>query len=189
MKLLFVGDVFGRSGRDALQKYIPELKSKLSPDMIVVNGDNAAHGRGITRKICEEFFGLGVDCVTGGDHIWDQSEILNYIGNEPRLLRPANYPDVTPGVGVYVHRLESGREVVMIHLQGQVFMRETESPFQKVDKILETHKLGPAKSIFVDLHCEATSEKMMMGKYLDGRVSGVFGTLHPCADRGCARSG
>ncbi len=176
MKFLFVGDIFGRSGREALAKYLPDLKEKLTPDMVIVNGDNAAHGRGITRKICEEFFELGVDCITGGDHVWDQSEILNYIGNEPRLLRPANYSDATPGAGVFSYQHDGDHETVIIHLQGQIFMRETESPFQKVDTILEDHKLGPKKTIFVDLHCEATSEKMMMGQYLDGRVSGVVGT-------------
>ncbi len=176
MKLLFIGDVFGRSGREALQTYLPDLKDSLQPDAIIVNGDNAAHGRGITRKICDEFFNLGVDCITGGDHIWDQNEIIAYIDQEKRLIRPANYAQSTPGMGVWEKTFSDGRQLTVIHLQGQIFMKETDSAFWAVNKILESYKIGSNKTIFVDFHCEATSEKVAMGHFLDGRVSAVIGT-------------
>ena len=184
MKLLFIGDVFGRSGREALQAHLPALKDKLAPDAIIVNVDNAAHGRGITRKIAAEIFDLGVDCITGGDHIWDQNEVMTFIDSEKRLLRPANYAASCPGRGLFEITLSGGQKLCVIHLQGQIFMKETDSPFACIDKLLESHKIGHNSSIFVDFHCEATSEKVAMGHYLDGRVSAVIGshTHVPTAD-------
>lgn len=191
MRLLFIGDIFGRSGRDALAKHLPTLKEKLAPDAIIVNGDNAAHGRGITTAICEDLFGLGVDCITSGDHVWDQREIISFIGNEKRLIRPMNYAQKAPGFGSWSKSLPDGRRLIVVHLQGQIFMKETDSPFAAIDRFLETEKLGRDTCIFVDIHAEATSEKMAMAQYLDGRVSAVVGThTHvPTADCQIFRKG
>jgi hypothetical protein len=176
MRILFIGDVFGRSGRDALIKHLPTLKTKLLPDAIIVNGDNAAHGRGITGAICEEMFNLGVDCITSGDHVWDQREIISYIDHEKRLIRPLNYSSKVPGMGSWSKTMPEGTKLVVVHVQGQIFMKEIDSAFAVIDRFLETEKLGRKTSIFVDIHAEATSEKMAMAQYLDGRVSAVVGT-------------
>lgn len=184
MKLLFIGDIFGRSGRDALSRHLPALKERLAPDAIVVNGDNAAHGRGITPLICEDLFGMGVDCITSGDHVWDQREIIGYIDNQKRLIRPMNYAARAPGFGVWSKSFPEGRKLTVVHLQGQIFMKETDSPFSAMERLLETEKLGRNCAIFVDIHAEATSEKMAMAQFLDGRVSAVVGshTHVPTAD-------
>lgn len=176
MRILFIGDLFGRSGRDALAKHLPDLKEKLRPDAIIVNGDNAAHGRGITGQICEELFSMGVDCITSGDHVWDQREIISVIDHEKRLIRPLNYASKAPGVGTWTKTFGDGRRLVVIHLQGQIFMKEVDSAFAAVDRFLEGERVGNKTAIFVDIHAEATSEKMAMAQYLDGRVSAVVGT-------------
>ncbi len=178
MRILFIGDIVGRSGRDAFAKYLPELKEKLKPDVIVVNGDNAAHGFGISTKICEEFFGeLGVDCITGGNHIWDQREIVPFIGREERLLRVENYPKGVPGRGHYLKTLADGRKILILHLMGRLFMDDLEDPFRTADEMLSKYILGSnVNAIFVDVHAEATSEKMALAQYLNGRVSAVVGT-------------
>ena len=186
MKLLFCGDVVGRSGREAVLKYVPKLRTEKSLDFVVVNGDNAAAGFGITPDICKEFFTAGVDVVTGGDHIWDQKEITSYIGSEKRLLRPHNFPSAVPGTGIGEYKTTSGKRVVVLHLLGQVFMREyLNSPFECAEASLKNYTLGAsAAAIIVDFHAEATSEKMAMGKFLDGKVSMVVGshTHVPTAD-------
>lgn len=191
MRILFIGDVFGRSGRDALIRHLPALKVKLSPDAVIVNGDNAAHGRGITPAICEEIFNLGVDCITSGDHVWDQREIISFIDQEKRLIRPLNYASKTPGMGSWAKTLADGTRLVVVHVQGQIFMKEVDSAFPVMDRFLETETLGRKTSIFVDIHAEATSEKMAMAQYLDGRVSAVVGThTHiPTADAQIFRKG
>ncbi len=176
MRILFIGDLYGRSGRDALIKHLPMLKEKLAPDAIIVNGDNAAHGRGITGAICEELFNLGVDCITSGDHVWDQREIISVIDHEKRLIRPINYAAKTPGMGHYSKLLATGQKLVVVHVQGQLFMKEADNAFSAIDRFLETERIGNRTSIFVDIHAEATSEKMALGQYLDGRVSAVVGT-------------
>lgn len=177
MRILFIGDVVGRSGRDAFIQHLPMLKEKLKPDVLIVNGDNAAHGFGISTKICEEFFGLGVDCITGGNHIWDQREIIPFIGREERLLRTENYPKGVPGRGHYLKTLADGRKILILHLMGRLFMPEMENPFSVADEILAKYILGSnVNSIFVDIHAEATSEKMALAQYLNGRVSAVVGT-------------
>jgi metallophosphoesterase (TIGR00282 family) len=176
MRILFIGDVFGRSGRDALEKHLPTLKAALSPDAIIINGDNAAHGRGITPSICAELFDMGAACITSGDHVWDQREIIPHIDSEKRLIRPLNYAAKTPGMGTWSGMMPGGQKLIVVHLQGQVFMKETDSPFVAMDRFLEQERLGRNVSIFVDIHAEATSEKMAMGHYLDGRVSAVVGT-------------
>ncbi len=113
MRILFIGDIMGRAGREALEVYLPGLKRDLAPDVVIVNGENAAHGKGITDKICQQFYVLGVDVITSGNHIWDQREIIPYIARDPKLLRPANFPDGTPGAGVYVHTLQDGRKIAV----------------------------------------------------------------------------
>lgn len=175
MKILFIGDIYGRSGRDALQKHLPTLKQKLNPDFIVVNGDNAAHGRGITQTICKELYALGVDCITGGDHVWDQREIISYIGQDSNLIRPLNYPAGTPGAGLWEGN-RNGQHLTVVHLQGRVFMDEQNSPFEAIHDLLTKYKLGDGRGIFIDFHAEASSEKMGMAHYVDGRVSAVIGT-------------
>lgn len=175
MRILFIGDVFARSGREALEKHLPTLKAKLQPDFIIVNGDNAAHGRGITQGICKELYALGVDCITSGDHVWDQREVISYIGQDKNLIRPLNYPAGTPGAGVW-EGSRNGQSLVVVHLQGRVFMDEQDSPFTAINELLAKYKLGEDRAIFIDFHAEATSEKMGMAHYLDGRVSAVVGT-------------
>jgi 2',3'-cyclic-nucleotide 2'-phosphodiesterase len=186
MKILFLGDVVGRAGRDAVIKHLPKLKREWQLDFIIVNGDNAAGGFGITPQICREFFEAGADVITGGDHIWDQKEIIPYLSSEKRLLRPQNFPDKTPGTGNGTYTTVNGKKIMVLHLLGQVFHREhTNCPFATADKLLEGVNLGAnVHAIIVDMHAEATSEKMAMGQYLDGRVSLVTGshTHVPTAD-------
>ena len=178
MRILFIGDVVGRSGRDAFVQHLPMLKEKLKPDVIIVNGDNAAHGFGISTKICEEFYALGVDCITGGNHVWDQREIIPFIGREERLLRTENYPKGVPGRGHYLKTLADGRKILIIHVMGRLFMGDLlEDPFRAADDILQKYIMGSnVSAVFVDIHAEATSEKMAMAQYLNGRVSAVVGT-------------
>lgn len=184
MKLLFLGDIVGRSGRDAVVQALPKLRAEHALDFIVVSGDNAAGGFGITGDICKELFVAGADVITGGDHIWDQKDISKYLANEKRLLRPANFPDRAPGRGYGLFENNAGKKLFVLHLLGQVFHKEhTHCPFATADKLLDGIKLS-AQPILVDMHAEATSEKMAMGKYLDGRVSAVVGshTHVPTAD-------
>ncbi len=178
MRILFVGDIMGRAGREALEKYLPILKEKLSPDVIIVNGENAAHGRGITGKICEKFFGLGADVITTGNHTWDQREILKYIARQPKLIRPANFPKhTTPGNGLYLHELMDGRKILVVNMMCRLFMDPLDDPFARMEEILLEYKLGiNCHTIFVDLHGEATSEKMSFGHHFAGRISAVIGT-------------
>lgn len=186
MNILFLGDVVGRAGRDVVVKYLPRLRSEWKLDFIVVNGDNAAGGFGITPQVCRDFFEAGADVVTGGDHIWDQKEIVPYLATEKRLLRPQNFPSHVPGMGHGIFTAKNGKKVMVLHLLGQVFHKEhANCPFATADSVLEAALLGSGVSaIIVDIHAEATSEKMAMGKYLDGRVSMVVGshTHVPTAD-------
>ncbi len=178
MKLFFCGDVVGRSGRDVVLEQLPRFKKEQAIDFIVVNADNAAGGFGVTAALCKDFFEAGADVVTGGDHIWDQKEIIPYISSEKRLLRPQNFPERTPGTGHGIYTTVTGKKVMVLHLLGQVFHKEhAECPFATADKILSSVKLGGGvAAIIVDIHAEATSEKMAMGQYLDGRVSMVVGS-------------
>lgn len=178
MKILFLGDVVGRSGRDAIVKNLPILRREMALDAVIVNGDNAAGGFGITPQIAKDFFACGVDVVTGGDHIWDQQkDIKPYLAQEKRLLRPENFPVKTVGNGNFLLTLADGRKLLVLHLLGQVFHKEhTRCPFLVADEVLEQHRIGASMAILVDFHAEATSEKMAMGKYLDGRVSVVVGS-------------
>lgn len=175
----------GRSGREAVMKNLPLLRREMALDVVIVNGDNAAGGFGINPQIARDFFACGADVITGGDHIWDQKEIVPYLAQEKRLLRPENFPVKTVGSGNFLLTLADGRKLLVLHLLGQVFHKEhTRCPFLTADEIIEKYRLGANQAILVDFHAEATSEKMAMGKYLDGRVSVVVGshTHVPTAD-------
>lgn len=178
MRILFLGDVMGRSGRDAVAKHLPALKERLRADVTIVNVDNAASGRGVTKDTAQEIYDAGADCLTGGDHVWDQREMISVIERDKNILRAYNLPDTTPGQGSWVQKLPNGHEIVVLHLCGTVFMFKShfDNPFRAADEALEGVSLGKGRSIFVDFHAEATSEKMAMAQYLDGRVSGVIGT-------------
>ena len=182
MRILYFGDVVGRSGRDALLTALPDLRRRLALDFVVVNGENAAAGFGITGKICAEFYAAGVDVVTLGNHSWDQRETLGYIDGDPRLLRPHNYPKGTPGRGVGTFSTApgstaSGKRVAVVHVMGRLFMDPLDDPFATVATELAKLTLGGSvDAILVDIHAEATSEKMAMGHFCDGRVSIVVGS-------------
>ena len=176
MRLLFCGDLVGRSGREIVLQQLPELRRRLQLDFVIVNGENAAGGFGITRKICEELYEAGADVVTGGNHSWDQKETLAFIDSEPRLLRPLNFPPGTPGRGAGLFTAGQ-RKVLVINVMGRLFMAPLDDPFQAVEQTLNRYRLGATvDAIVVDIHAEATSEKMAMGHALDGRVSLVVGT-------------
>src|SRR5206468_3290808 len=173
--VLFLGDIVGEPGRSAVIARLPELKSKHALDFVVVNGENAAGGRGITGKITIDLLRAGVSVITTGDHIWDQKEILSFIDTEPRLLRPVNYPDGAPGCGTIVLETAKG-PVGVIDVQGRTFMQPIlENPFHAVEIAVEQMR-QQTSIIFVDAHAETTSEKIALGRFLDGRVSAVIGT-------------
>ncbi len=175
IRLLFVGDVIGKPGRRILQRLLPSLKDERDLDYVVVNVENAAGGFGITPAIVSELDALEIDCYTTGNHVWDKKEGLPLLDVEPRLLRPANYPEGNPGVGLHVGRTAAGVQVATLNLEGQVFMKNVDSPFAAADRLLA--ELPPeVKVVLVDFHAEATSEKQAMGFHLDGRASAVFGT-------------
>ena len=178
MRILFLGDVVGRSGRDALAQHLPDIKAKLAPDVTIVNVENAAAGFGITLKMAQEILGLGVDCLTTGNHIWDQRELVSSIQTEPRLLRPLNYPEGTPGKGNYIHTLRDGRKIMIVNAMARLFMEPMlDDPFAATERLLATQRLGQTvAAIFVDFHGEASSEKMAFGHVFDGRISAVVGT-------------
>lgn len=177
MRILFIGDVVGRSGRDAITKHLPELKKNLRADVTIVNGENAAHGIGITPDICKELYANGADVISTGNHIWDQREIIPYIDRDPKLLRPINFPKATPGKGYYLHTLPDGRKILVINAMARVFMDPLDDPFFAVNELLNTYRMGAAvNAVLLDFHGEASSEKMAMGHYLDGRASVVVGT-------------
>jgi metallophosphoesterase (TIGR00282 family) len=174
MRILFIGDIVGSPGREMLTKHLAEIVARERADLVIINGENSAAGFGITPKIADELFALGADVITGGNHSWDKKEIQEYIPNEPRLLRPANFPK-SPGRGLYVGTSRGGVRFAVLNLQGRVFMAPLDCPFRTADA--ELAKIPPdVKIIFVDMHAEATSEKQAMGWYLDGRVSVVVGT-------------
>jgi metallophosphoesterase (TIGR00282 family) len=177
VRLLFLGDIVGRSGRTAVLNNLPKLKQSLKPDFIVVNGENSAGGFGITATISDEFFDAGVDAITTGNHAWDQKDIIEYFDQEPRLLRPVNYPAGSPGNGAGLFQALDGRLVLVINVMLRLFMDPLDDPFAAVEKIINDTPLGAtADFIFIDMHGEATSEKMAFGHNFDGRVSAVVGT-------------
>ena len=177
MRVAFLGDIVGRAGRKAVTEQLPGLRRQLDLDFVVVNGENAAGGFGITESICRDLFAAGVDAVSGGNHSWDQREALSFIEREPRLLRPVNYPAGTPGRGAAVFEARRGRKILLMNVMGRLFMDPLDDPFAAVERELSRHTLGAtADFILVDVHAEASSEKMAMSHVLDGRVSLVVGT-------------
>jgi metallophosphoesterase (TIGR00282 family) len=176
MNILLLGDVVGRPGREAVKTHLPRLRQDLALDVAIVNAENAAHGFGLTEKICGELYDAGVDVLTTGNHVWDQREIIPYIARDPRVLRPANFPPGTPGAGSCSHVADGGRSVLVINLMGRLFMDVLDDPFRALDAILAGQKLGAGTAIVVDFHAEATSEKTAFGHYVDGRVSALIGT-------------
>ncbi|HKE22915.1 MAG TPA: TIGR00282 family metallophosphoesterase [Bryobacteraceae bacterium] len=174
MNLLFIGDIFASPGRRIVADHLRDILATQKIDLAIANAENAAGGFGLTPSIAEELFEMGVDVLTSGNHIWDKKEIFDYIGRQPRLLRPGNYPDA-PGSGVIVFHARNAAPCAIVNLQGRTHMPGTDCPFRQADQILAG--LGPAVKVrFVDFHAEVTSEKMAMGWYLDGRVSAVIGT-------------
>ncbi len=175
MKILLVGDVVGKPGRRVLRKRLPGLVDRRLVDFVVVNVENAAGGFGVTPQVFAEMDELPIDCFTSGNHIWDKKEGLALLDADPRLLRPANYPDGNPGHGVFEGETAAGIPVAVVNLEGQVFMKPIDSPFRSADRILAALRTE-IKVVLVDFHAEATSEKEALGFYLDGRVSAVVGT-------------
>lgn len=174
MKVLFIGDIVGSIGRTTVEKYLPRLKKKYEPDVIIANGENAAAGRGITHKIYHQLLQMGVDVITMGNHTWDNKEIFEFIDKAEYLIRPANFSKEAPGKGM-VQVSKQGVTLSVINLHGRVFLPPHEDPFQMADELIEeARKTSPL--IFIDFHAEATSEKIALGWHVDGRVSAVVGT-------------
>ncbi|WP_199258269.1 TIGR00282 family metallophosphoesterase [Paracoccus binzhouensis] len=178
MRILYLGDVMGRAGRRAISERLGPLKQRLGVDFTVVNGENASGGMGLTGGHAKLILDSGADCVTLGDHAFDQKEMLSYIETEPRIIRPLNYSKVAPGRGARVFEATRGRKVLVAQVLGQVFMkRPFDDPFSAIDAVLKAHPLGGlVQATVVDIHAEATSEKMAMGHWCDGRASLVVGT-------------
>jgi metallophosphoesterase (TIGR00282 family) len=174
LKILFIGDIFGKPGRNILRQKLRDVQVKYDIDFTIGNGENAAGGTGITKKIFEEISNYGVDVITMGNHVWDKREILDFIDSEPRILRPANFPSGAPGKGYNIYNVGQTKMAV-INMSGRIFLPPLDCPFQKIDGIINEIK-GITKIIILDFHAEATSEKQAMGWYLDGRVSAVIGT-------------
>ena len=173
MRFMFVGDVVGRPGRNAVVELVPELRQSLRLDAVVVNCENAARGRGVTIEIAEAMLAAGVDVLTGGNHIWAFREIAGYMERQPRLVRPANYPNA-PGRGAYRFALTDGRSLGVVQVEGRVFMRNLDCPFERAAEELEG--LGECTATLLDVHCEATSEKQALGWHFDGKFSAVIGS-------------
>jgi metallophosphoesterase (TIGR00282 family) len=174
IKILFIGDIIGKLGRKICDRLIHEIKSELSPDLTIVNGENSAHGYGITEKIYIELLEMGIDVITMGNHMWDKKELINSIDNLPMVIRPANYPAGTPGRDHLIIE-KSGTKIAIVNLVGRVFMQSLDCPFQAIQKLLPV-LTKETNVIIVDMHAEATSEKCAMGWFLDGKVSAVLGT-------------
>ncbi len=175
MKILFIGDVVGEPGRRAVKHLVPRLRQELGLDCVIANGENSAGGSGITPGTARELFGAGVDLITSGDHLWDQKEVLELLANEPRFVRPANYPPGTPGRGTSVLERDGRPAIGVLNLQGRVFMAALENPFAVGPAEVERlRRIVPV--IVVDMHAEATSEKIALARMLDGQVSAVLGT-------------
>jgi len=177
MRIVFLGDVVGRSGRKAVCEVLPALRQRLAADFVIVNGENAAGGAGITEAIFEELRGAGADCVTLGNHAWDQREALVFIERQERLLRPVNFPPGTPGRGAGLFTAANGGQVLVVNAMGRIFMESLDCPFQAIERELNACRLKEtADAIFIDFHAEASSEKQAFALFVDGRVSAVIGT-------------
>jgi len=181
VKILFIGDIVGEPGRRAVHTLLPKLREQHGLDFVIANGENSAGGNGITPRIATELFAAGIDVITSGDHLWDQKEVMELLASEKRFLRPTNYPTGTPGQGSGVFEVQSatskvqGLKVGVLNAQGRTFMPALENPFLVVPPEIERLR-AETKIIFVDMHAEATSEKIAMGRMLDGKVSAVVGT-------------
>ncbi|SDH73384.1 TIGR00282 family metallophosphoesterase [Roseospirillum parvum] len=185
MRILYLGDVVGRSGRDVVAGRLPRLRRELKLDFVICCGENAAHGFGITPRICDDFFNVGVDVLTTGNHAWDQREIIPHFAKESRLLRPINFPPGAPGAGLGVFSDARGRQVLVVQVMGRLFMDALDCPFRTLDQVIRPYRLGGnVAAIVVDFHAEATSEKQALAMAYDGRVSAVVcGHTHvPSAD-------
>jgi len=177
MNILFLGDVMGKSGREVIKKELPTLKRKLEVDTVILNGENAAGGFGITPKICEEFYELGVNVITTGNHVWDQKEIIPYISKDNNLLRPHNFPTQVPGQGLVIYQDSMNRKVLVINVMTRLFMDPLNDPIEAIENILNNYKIREnVSAIVIDVHGEATSEKMAIGHTFDGKVSFIVGT-------------
>ena len=176
MKLLFIGDIVGRPGRDLIRRHVRAVASHQDADLVIANGENAAGGAGITRENMLEILSSGVDVITTGNHVWDKRETLEFIGHEPRLLRPANYPENTPGAGSCVVTAKNGVKVGVINVMGRVFLHAIDDPFRGAEREIARVRGDGAQVIFVDMHAETTSEKIALSYYLDGMVTAVIGT-------------
>ncbi|HEX3430184.1 MAG TPA: TIGR00282 family metallophosphoesterase [Rhizomicrobium sp.] len=177
MRILFVGDIVGRPGREVVANEVPRLRERLSLDFVIGNGENAAGGFGLTRKTSNELFASGVDILTTGNHWADQKEILTFIGDDDRILRPRNYPDGTPGRGAGLYDARNGQRILVVNVMGRAFMDPLDDPFAAVEREIAACPLGEGcDALLVDMHAEATSEKMAMGHFCDARASAVIGT-------------
>lgn len=174
MRVMLVGDVIGRPGRRAFRETVQKLRREKNIDVVIVNGENSAAGKGLTRTSLDELYSGGADIVTTGNHVWDKKDVMDFIEEEPFLIRPANYPEGTPGKGYCIYPFKA-KTIGVMNLSGRTFMPALDCPFQKVDEILKEIQ-DQCDIIFLDFHAETTSEKMAMGWYLDGRVAGVVGT-------------
>ena len=179
MKILFVGDIVGEPGRRAVRRLLPRFREAQGVDLVIANAENAAGGNGLTSNTAAEVFGAGVDVITMGDHLWDQKEIVRLLEDEPRIVRPANYPKGTPGTGGMIFEQVGKSPVGVINIQGRTFMPPLDNPFLAIEE--EIRRLqGETRIMVVDFHAEATSEKIAMARMLDGRVSAVLGTHTHC---------
>ena len=185
MRILFLGDVVGRSGRDAVSARLPGLRDRLNPDLVVINGENASHGFGLGPDMAEAMFAAGADAITLGNHAWDRRELIPYIAQEKRVIRPLNFPPGTPGAGSLLVTLPDGRRALVLNAMGRLFMEALDDPFRLTAELLASYKLGASvNAIVVDFHAEATSEKLAFAHSFDGAVSIVVGT-HTHATRSC----
>jgi len=175
MRVLFIGDIVGSPGREIVRDRLADLVSQKKIDLVIANGENSASGFGITPKIVEELLKLGIEVISGGNHSWDRREIMEFMPYEPRLLRPANFPEGNPGSGMYVGTAKTGVKYAVINLQGRVFLPAIDDPFRKVDELLAS-LFADVAFVLVDMHAETTSEKIAIGWYLDGRATAVVGT-------------
>jgi metallophosphoesterase (TIGR00282 family) len=175
MRILFIGDIVGAPGRQIVQDRLADIIAQRQIDLVIANGENSASGFGITPRLADELLGMGIEVLTGGNHSWDRKEILDYLPHQPRLLRPGNFPEGTPGTGTYVGTAKNGVKFAILNLQGRVFMTPIDDPFRKADAELAGLP-ADVSFVLVDMHAETTSEKVAMGWYLDGRVTAVVGT-------------
>lgn len=177
MRLVFLGDILGRSGREAVCQVVPEWRRALSLDLVVVNAENASHGYGLSPLIADELFKSGVDVITLGNHAWDRRDLIGHIEKTPRIIRPLNYPPGTPGQGSVLVALPDGRKALVVNVMGRLFMDPLDDPFRTIAELLQRYRLGATvQAVVIDFHGEATSEKMAFGHVMDGHASLVVGT-------------